>query len=117
MPAATAAPPELAYIYVDTAIGGEDHRNNILRVDRIPAPNGVADCYATYLRGTEYLVHWVANHRNAKGNPTITDFDGYVWSPVLPFDVDGENLEETLDRTRAVLRKLEALGVDLQPIR
>ena len=74
------------YIYVDSAVGGVNHRNHVRRVDEIGV-NGLPDCFASYGRATQSLVVWVQTHRNKNGNPTVAGFDGEIWTPYLPLVV------------------------------
>jgi hypothetical protein len=111
-----AAQAAAQYVYVELAEGRITNRAIIRRVDEVDGW-GRPERYATCFRATDYLKAWRNNHRNANGNPTTKGFDGPLWSDGYYTDHDGKNdagepdAGAALDETRAVVRKLEALGV------
>src|SRR5215203_2157363 len=78
-----------AFVYVDTAFGGVNMRNNVKRLDEV-GPNGLSDCYVSHNRATIDLLTWRNSHKNESGNPTVAGFDGPTWAPDLHLDYDNE---------------------------
>jgi hypothetical protein len=105
------------HVYVDVAIGGVDHRNNIRRFDQV-STNGTADAYTSYQRGTTELVEWVRTHTNEKGNPTVRGFDKATWTPFLPLDFDHtKDPGIALQWLREVIRRLDSWDVPRSAVR
>jgi hypothetical protein len=99
------------YVFVDTAVGGVNHRNHVQRVDEFRI-NGTPDCYASYQRATDDLVTWVATHRNKNGNPTVAGFDKPTWAPFWPGDLDNEaDPGVALGWARRIIQRLDQWGV------
>src|SRR5262249_53780853 len=99
------------FIFVDTSVGGVDHRNVIKRVGDL-RPNGVAGVYTSWQRGPGYLKTWVETHRNEKGQPTVAGYDGPTWTPRWVGDLDYEDDPGVaLQDLRKVIRYLDALDV------
>jgi hypothetical protein len=116
-PADGPTPAHSSYVYVDTAFGGADHRNNVRRVDQVRL-NGQPDCYASYQRAAEDLLAWVRTHTNKNGKPTVARFDGATWAPYLPLDFDWKaDPAVALGWLRDVIRKLEGWSADLGAVR
>jgi P4 family phage/plasmid primase-like protien len=111
------APPNLsAYVYVDTATGGWNRRNNVQRVDEF-RPNGKPDTGCSYQRATDELLTYAREHANERGNPSISGFEGPVWTPIWPADFDADDPQAALAALRTVLDRLEAWGVPLDALR
>ena len=105
------------YVYVDVAIGGVDHRNNVKRVDQFRA-NGVADVFVTHQRATQDLADYIREIRNSKGKPSVKGFPGSTWAPDLHMDFDaGEDPAVALEWLRRVAHRLDGWGMDLRAIR
>jgi hypothetical protein len=93
-----------AFCYVDTAVGGSNHRNRVMRLDELCPPANAVDVFATYFRYDEGLVeHW-KTHRNDLGNPTVKGYRGPCWSPVLPYDLDAPDPADALADVCRLLR-------------
>lgn len=104
------------FIYVDSAIGGVDHRNRIVEAGTT-TPNGVPGCYESWGRARYELKLWVQEHRNKNGDPTVAGFDGPTCSPTLNLDFDNEGSPGVaLDWLRRVLNRLDGWGVDLRAL-
>ena len=71
--------PAEVYRYVDSAVGGTDHRNRVREVGGF-APIGRTDVYATYQRATIGLDYYVQLHRNRDGKPSVEKYPGRLWS-------------------------------------
>jgi hypothetical protein len=105
------------FVFVDTAFGGVNRRNNVKRLDTVRL-NGLSDCYVSHNRATDALVTWVQEHRNESGNPTVAGFDGPTWAGNLHIDLDcAADPGQALEWLRKVLGWLEAVGVDLRSVR
>ena len=108
-------PPDV-YRYVDSAVGGTDHRN---RVRDVPAvdPMGRTDVFVTYQRATIGLQYYVELHRNRDGKPSVEKYPGRLWTSLFPIDVDQDDLAVSLEVARMIARRLEALDVPLKAVR
>ena len=105
------------FIYVDTAFGGVNRRNNVKRLDDVRL-NGLADCYVSHNRATEALLKWRNTHKNENGNPTVAGFDGPTWADNLHLDYDNEaDPGQALVWLRQGLDWFEAHDVDLRALR
>lgn len=79
-------------------------------VEALVARYGAEECYASIFRCSDELLLYVAEHR-VDGRPSVAGFDGRVWAPFLPIDIDahppGGDLHDALDlarRAQEVLR-------------
>ena len=91
------------YPYVDTAFGGPDKRNNVIRLTDIPhiMPD-VPDCYYTWHRFAKDYQAYATSTGGIKG------YKGASYADFLPFDIDREgDLEGALSDTRALVARLE----------
>ena len=79
------------FVFVDTAIGGPDRRNNVVRADEFAPPVGAVDCFTTWLLYPRALVDHVAATRNAKDKPTVAGYSGPALALRLLFDFDDED--------------------------
>ncbi len=99
------------YRYVDFAARMQrGFRNNITRVDQIPAlidRYRAFECYATcFLFSDEILAYRDQN------NGSVAGFSGSVWAYYLPVDIDSEKGEKALKAAKAFLRTAGDLGFD-----
>lgn len=78
---------------------------------------GAYGCYATfYLYDEAIRVH--ALESGAPGKPSVAGFDGPVYAPVWPLDIDAPDLEQALAAARAVVEHLgRAWGVPPEAVR
>src|SRR5436190_17028035 len=70
------------FVYVDTAFGGVNKRNDVKRLGDVRL-NGVSDCYVSHGRADEALPAWIRTHTNEHGRPTVAGFDGATWADNL----------------------------------
>jgi AAA domain len=84
------------YPYVDSAVGGANKRNNVIRVDEY-APNGHADCFTTYLRFPESFRAHVEHNAQQEGSHSVKGYRGVAKADYAPLDYDDEH-----DQTRAL---------------
>jgi|SRR5215216_4553578 len=101
------------YQYVDTAIGGTDRRNNVMRVSEYE-PGNRLDCFRTYCRFTEELkIDALGNVNPETGKPSVAGYPGDAVTDIVPFDFDQEgNLERALIDARGFVRRLDAYGIN-----
>src|SRR5215218_9303688 len=91
------------YPYVDSAVGGVNKRNNVIRLDEY-APNGHVDCFTSYLRFPEsFRAHVEHNAQSVKG------YRGVAKADYVPLDYDNEDDPgQALEDVRRSLRVWEA---------
>jgi Protein of unknown function (DUF3631) len=107
--------PEV-YRYVDTAVGGTDHRNRVREAGGFQ-PVGRTDVYATYQRATIGLDYYIQLHRNKDGNPSVEKYPGRLWTPLFPIDIDDADLRVSLAVACQIIHRLDGLGVPLKAVR
>ncbi len=75
------------YKYRDVAIGGVEHRNNIVEIDNIPKliSRSPYECYTTLFRFTQDFKDYVERTKSVGG------YLGKAFTDFLPFDIDVEN--------------------------
>ncbi len=101
------------YRFVDFAAQAQPgFRNHIVSVNEVAAlvaQHGAVECYASIFCFADDIVLYLAEHR-VDGRPSIAGYDGRVWAPFLPLDIDAQppkaGLEEALDMARRVYRLL-----------
>lgn len=103
------------YAYKSAALGDLRYRNNVVRVDDVNAMvkrTSRAECYTTICRFTEdYLTY-----RNEKG--TVEGYVGSCYTDMFWFDVDDDNLENSLIGTFNLLVTLEnSFNVDRKDLK
>jgi len=98
--------------YVDFAAAAQPgFRNHVVSVDEVPglvARYGADECYASIFLFSDDVLLYLAEHR-VEGRPSIAGYDGKVWSPFLPLDIDGHppaGLADALDLGRHTYRLL-----------
>jgi putative DNA primase/helicase len=94
------------FVYVDTATGGVDRRNHVMRIDQYQPHAARPDCFTTWLRFTEDLKTYAAGNLNERGNPSVKGYPGPAWADVLVFDFDSEQnpAEAQREAGEAILR-------------
>jgi hypothetical protein len=101
-----------AYRIVDFAARRQPgFRNRLVPVDRVAAlirRYGAYGCYATfYLYDEAIRVH--ARSGGAAGPLSVAGYDGLVYAPIWPLDIDAADLEEALGAARAVEEHLRVV--------
>jgi hypothetical protein len=110
--------PVTAYVYVDTALGALNRRNQVRRLSEVDFRDDSPERYISHRRATVALLEWVQGHQNANGNPTIEGFDGEVWDPSLPFDFDDRHdPAHALEWVRQFFERLRHADVPLDALR
>jgi len=94
------------FAYVDTAIGGEDHRNHPMDIDSFHPKAGLVGVYTTWLRYDQGLVEWWKSHRNANGRCTVSGYRGPALASFVPWDVDRDTLPAALADARCIVQWL-----------
>lgn len=111
--------PAIAFAYVDTATGGVNRRNRVLRLADYRPPPAIADCFATYFRFAADIVDYAAGHRHPRtGGPSVAGYPGAAWTPSVYADFDCA-ADPDLARADAVafVERLLALGAPETAIR
>lgn len=101
------------YCYVDFASRGlPGFRNHVVRLDEVPAlaaRYANHECFATIFCFADEILLYLAEHR-VGGRPSIAGYDGRVWAPFLPLDLDSAEppyrLDDALELARVVYRLL-----------
>jgi hypothetical protein len=100
------------YRYVDFAARGQaGFRNRIVTVDEVAAAvseYGANECYASVFRFADDVLLYLSEHR-VDGRPSIAGFDGKVWAPFVPIDIDAQppaTLDDALMLARQAYRLL-----------
>jgi hypothetical protein len=101
------------YRYVDFAAAAQPgFRNHVVTLDAVAAlvaQHGAAECYASIFCFADDILLYLAEHR-VDGRPSIAGYDGRVWAPFLPLDIDAHppaaELADALDLARRTYRLL-----------
>lgn len=101
------------YRFVDFAAQAQQgFRNHLVTVDEVPAliaAHGASECYASIFRFSDDILLYLAENR-VTGRPSIAGYDGRVWAPFLPLDIDAHppvaDLADALELTRRTYRLL-----------
>lgn len=103
------------YRYVDFAARGQaGFRNHVVTVDEVAAlvaQHGAEECYASVFRFSADILLYLAEHR-VDGRPSIAGYDGRIWAPFLPLDVDAHPPDSTLGQALDLARRVHTLLVD-----
>lgn len=86
-------------------------RNHVVTVDEVPAlveRFGAEECYASIFRFSADVLRYLAEHR-VDGRPSIAGYDGRLWAPFLPLDVDAHPPVATLDDALVLARRVHDL--------
>ena len=96
------------YRYVDFAAAKQaGFRNHVVALPQVAslvALHGADECYATIFCFADDVFLYLAEHR-VEGRPSIAGYDGRVWTPFLPLDIDAHPPEASLDDALAVARR------------
>ena len=102
------------YPYVDSAVGGVNKRNNVIRLDEY-APNGHVDCFTTYLRFPESFRAHAEHNAQQEGSQSVKGYRGVAKADFVPLDYDNEeDPGRALEDVRRSVRVWEA-KYDLPP--
>jgi hypothetical protein len=94
--------------YVDSAVGGVNKRNNVIRLDEY-APNGHVDCFRTYLRFPESFRAHAEHNAQQEGRDSVKGYRGVAKADFVPLDYDDEHDQNrALEDVRRSLRVWEA---------
>jgi hypothetical protein len=103
------------YRYVDFAAHGQPgFRNHVVTLDEVAAlvtQWDATECYASIFCFTDDVLLYLAEHRVA-GRPSIAGYDGRVWAPFLPLDIDAHPPAGTLDEALEIARRTYRLLVE-----
>ena len=109
---ASTAKESTRYRYVDFAAQKQDgFRNHVVTVDEVAglvARHAAFECYASIFRFSDDVLLYLDEHRVA-GRPSIAGYDGRVWAPFLPLDLDAHPpaaVADALEVTRRMYRLL-----------
>ncbi len=107
----------MTFDYIDTAKGGANRRNNVMRIADFH-PDGGTDVYRTYLRFTEELKTYTTTNLNGRGKPSVAKYPGPGLADFVPLDFDSEeNLALALEDVRRFVEHLDTLEVDRRSVR
>ena len=68
-------------------------RNHVVPIDEVPtlvARYGADECYASIFCFSEDILLYLAEQR-VDGRPSVAGYDGKVWAPFLPLDIDAKS--------------------------
>lgn len=99
-------------VYIDTAEGGAERRNNVRDV-RSWRPLGDTDVYRTYFRYPEAFKEHYEKTLNRHGKHTVSGYDGVAYADYFPVDIDEKELDGALSTVRKFISKLVYAGVDV----
>jgi hypothetical protein len=103
------------YRYVDFAARAQPgFRNHVVTVDEVAglvARWGAQECYTSIFRFSADILLYLAEHR-VDGRPSVAGYDGPVWAPFLPLDIDAHPPVSTLTDALEVARRTHGLLVD-----
>ncbi len=83
-------------------------RNCVVPVGSVPAlveRYGRFGCYSTFYLYDHTLAEYARAHRRGR-RPSVAGYDGPVYAPVWPLDVDAPDLDAALGATRAIVDRL-----------
>jgi hypothetical protein len=100
-------PRRSRYRYVDFAARAQaGFRNRVVPVAEVPAlvdEYGADECYASIFRFADDVLLYLAENR-VDGRPSIAGYDGRVWAPFVPFDIDAHRPRGVLTEALFVAR-------------
>ncbi len=103
------------YRYVDfaarTQAGFRNHVVPVGEVEALIARHGREECYASVFRFSADILLYLAEHR-VDGRASIAGYDGRIWAPFLPLDIDAHPPDSTLTDALELARRVHALLVD-----
>ena len=103
------------YRFVDFAAQAQPgFRNHVVTVDEVAAlvaQHGALECYASIFCFADDILLYLAEQR-VDGRPSIAGYDGRVWAPFLPLDIDAHPPQVGLEEALAVARRVYRLLVE-----
>lgn len=106
-PRAEPTPPLEAFRLVDSAIGGAHNRNRVIDIATFMAPAGARDVFTTMFRYPDAILDHLAVNRNAKGELSVSGYNGPAYAPRLVMDFDAaHDLAAALRDVIAVVHRL-----------
>jgi hypothetical protein len=103
------------YRFVDFAaarqVGFRNHVVALPQVAPLVALHGADECYASIFCFSDEVFLYLVEHR-VDGRPSIAGYDGRVWAPFLPFDIDAHPPDASLEDALAVARRTDRLLTD-----
>lgn len=107
--------PAQRYRYVDFAARAQPgFRNHVVTVDQVPGLVerwGAGECYASIFRFSADILRYLASHR-VDGRASIAGYDGPIWAPFLPLDIDAHPPASTLTNALQLARRIHALLIE-----
>jgi len=86
-------------------------RNHVVPINEVPqliAQYGADECYASIFCFSDDILLYLAERR-VDGRPSVAGYDGKVWAPFLPLDIDAQSpseVDEALEVARCTCRLL-----------
>jgi len=103
------------YRYVDFAAQAQlGFRNHVVSVEEVAAlvmQYGAAECYASIFCFADDILLYLDDHR-VDGRPSIAGYDGRVWAPFLPLDIDAHPPQAELADALSIARRAYRLLVE-----
>lgn len=100
------------YRLVDFAAVRQPHfRNHVVAVEQVPAlleRYGPDDCFCSIFFFSHEVLLYQQEHR-VGGRPSLAGYDGPVWAPFLPFDIDGHESARGAEQALALTQATCAL--------
>ena len=102
--------PQADYLWVDTAMGGVNRRNHVMRREAFRPAVGAVDCYSTWALFTKDFFTYTQAHLSPQtGKPSVGGYPGPCWVETFNADFDAEDdPARALADTARFLRDLEA---------
>lgn len=95
------------FVYVDTAIGGANHRNHPQVADDFRPRVSAVDCFATYLRYPQAFIEHMNVTVNKDGKHTVAGYSGPSLGLFLPIDTDhAEDIGIALADARVLVERI-----------
>ena len=98
--------------FVDFAAAAQPgFRNHVVPIDEVPGlvtRYRADECYASIFCFSDDILLYLAEQR-VDGRPSVAGYDGKVWAPFLPLDIDAKSpseLDDALELARRVRRLL-----------
>src|SRR5512139_895768 len=96
--------------FVDFAAAAQaGFRNHVVPIDEVPGlvtRYRADECYASIFCFSDDILLYLAEQR-VDGRPSVAGYDGKVWAPFLPLDIDATSpseLDDALELARRVRR-------------
>lgn len=94
------------FIFVDFAAhfqkGFRNHVVSIAEVPRLAESFGRYGCYATYFFYSDEILTYLSA-QGMENRPSVAGYEGKVWAPYFPVDIDHPDLEAALEAARFFL--------------